>query len=187
MRTTSENLIADLIELTKDNMNRVERLKALSTEELNYRNSPGSWSILECIEHLNRYGDFYIPEIEKRLLDNNTKTSTYYKPGLLGDYFAKTMLPGEKLNKMKTFKSMNPIGSNLDRKTLDRFLNQQKQMLYLLNKARKVNLEKTKTSISISKWIRLKLGDTLRVVIYHNQRHVKQAWEVKSLDVRFET
>ncbi|RXM56703.1 hypothetical protein BOQ60_25350, partial [Chryseobacterium sp. CH1] len=31
-----------------------------------------------------------------------------------------------------------------------------------------IDLEKTKTSISISKLIKLKLGDTFRFVIYHN-------------------
>ena len=35
--------------------------------------------------------------------------------------------------------------------------------------------DKTKTAISISKLIKLRLGDTFRVLIYHNERHIKQA------------
>jgi len=89
------------------------------------------------------------------------------------------MLPKEKLNKMKTFKSMNPNGSDLDVFIIDKFINQQKEMLDLLNRVRTVNLQKVKTSISISKWIKLRLGDTLRVVIYHNQRHLVQVGKVK--------
>ena len=85
------------------------------------------------------------------------------------------MLPKEKLNKMKTFKSMNPIGSNLDKTVLEKFLSQQKTLLELLQQAEKVSLTKNKTGISISKWIKLKLGDTFRIVIYHNLRHVIQA------------
>lgn len=41
--------------------------------------------------------------------------------------------------------------------------------------ARNKDLGKIKTSISISKWIKLKLGDTFRVIIYHNERHIVQA------------
>ena len=98
-----------------------------------------------------------------------------FKSGFLGNYFAKSMLPKEKLNKMKTFKDKNPIGSKLDKSTIDNFILQQEQILNLLEKAREVDLNKTKTAISISKWIKLKMGDTFRVVIYHNERHLVQA------------
>jgi hypothetical protein len=49
----------------------------------------------------------------------------------------------------------------------------------LLDKAKNVSLGKTKTGISISKLIKLKLGDTFRFVIYHNIRHIEQAKRVK--------
>lgn len=48
-------------------------------------------------------------------------------------------------------------------------------MLEILKNATSVNLNKTKTGISIAPWIKIKLGDTLRVVILHNQRHMEQA------------
>lgn len=85
------------------------------------------------------------------------------------------MIPKEKLNKMKTFKSMNPIKSNLDKSVLSEFISQQKQMSNLLNDAENIDLNKVKTSISISNFIKLKLGDTFRFVILHNLRHVEQA------------
>ena len=178
MRTTSEKLITDLIEHTRYNMNRVQKLSELSTEALNHRTSENSWSILECIEHLNLYGDYYVPEIDAALHRNNSLPAADYKAGRLGNYFANSMLPKEKLNKMKTFKDKDPIGSSLNKSTLEKFLNQQKRMLELLNRARKVNLEKTKVPISLTKWIKLKLGDTFRFVIYHNERHLVQAYNV---------
>ncbi|MFM7022373.1 MAG: hypothetical protein ACKOXB_05295 [Flavobacteriales bacterium] len=57
-------------------------------------------------------------------------------------------------------------------------MDQQKQTLELLEAAGKVDLKKVKTSVSISKFIRLRLGDTFRFVIYHNQRHIAQAQKV---------
>ena len=150
-------------------------LMELNQEKLNYKPDENSWSILECIEHLNRYGDFYIPEIGKKMKQSNSISTNIFKSGLLGNYFAKSMLPKEKLNKMKTFTSMNPINSKLDKSTIHTFISQQKQLLEILSTAERKNLNKIKTGISISKWIKLKLGDTLRVVIYHNQRHLIQA------------
>lgn len=172
---TQNELIEDLIERTKYCLNTAEKLQQCDVQQLNQKQDKKSWSALEAIEHLNRYGNFYIPEIKKRMDHDTRSTLQKFKTGLLGNYFAKSMLPREKLNKMKTFKSMNPLGSDLDRGTLEKFMDQQKQILDLLKTARHKNLTKIKTSISISKWIHLRLGDTFRVVIYHNQRHIEQA------------
>lgn len=179
MRTTSNELIEDLISRTKSTLNAVDEFRNSSQKELNWKENPESWSVLECLEHLNLYGDFYLPEIRRRIQEAKARgASPEFKSGLLGNYFAESMLPKEKLNKMKTFKDKNPAGSRLDKTVLSRFIEQQKEMLELLKKAREVNLTKVKTSISITKLIKLRLGDTLRVVIYHNQRHVVQAQNV---------
>ncbi|MEQ8474125.1 MAG: DinB family protein [Marinoscillum sp.] len=168
-------LISELNQITQQNMNAAQGFKQLTDEELNRKEHTKSWSILECIEHLNRYGDFYLSEISKRIANTKHQQSATFKSGLLGDYFAKSMLPKEKLNKMKTFKSMNPMGSSLTRSVLDRFIHQQENLLNLLSQAKETNMVKVKTSISISKWIKLRLGDTFRVVVYHNLRHIVQA------------
>jgi hypothetical protein len=176
MQQTAEELINDLIDRTKAVMNQAEFYYSLANESLNYKPGPDQWSILECFEHLNRYGDFYLPEISLRIRQAKTEdASVEFKSGWLGNYFAKSMLPRPQLNKMKTFKVMNPNGSNLEKDTIKKFIGQQKQMLQLLDAARRVNLNKVRTGISISKWIKLRLGDTFRVVIYHNQRHMAQA------------
>ena len=174
----TEELIKELLDVTLRNRKEVESLKKLSTENLNSKISKQSWSILECIEHLNRYGDFYIPEIKEKISKSKYKETEVFKSGMLGNYFAMSMLPKEKLNKMKTFTSMNPINIVLEREVLDKFIEQQIQIINLLNLAKTVDLNRVKTSISISKWIKLKLGDTLRVLIYHNWRHMVQVEKV---------
>ncbi|MBA5791990.1 hypothetical protein H1R17_03675 [Flavobacterium sp. xlx-214] len=79
---------------------------------------------------------------------------------------------------MKTFKSMNPINSVLDQETIAAFLTQQNQLLNILTNAEKINLNSLRITTSISSIIKLKLGDTLRVIIYHNKRHIVQAQKV---------
>lgn len=171
----SEILIDELKGITKENIHAVESFRGLTDHTLTFKLSEKSWSILECVEHLNYYGRFYIPEIKSHTEKSNFGSSSTFKSGCLGNYFAQSMLPKKKLNKMKTFKSMNPMNSALDRKVLDEFINQQTQMLELLSQAQHVHLTKVKTSITISKWIKLRLGDTFRIVVYHNLRHIVQA------------
>ncbi|MFT6810481.1 MAG: hypothetical protein ACJA01_003725 [Saprospiraceae bacterium] len=178
MKIKTAVLIEELIERTKDHINTIHGLKELSDDKLNWKSGLDRWSILENLEHLNRYGYFYLPEIQNRINQSVSKASVEFKSGILGNYFAKSMLPKQKLNKMKTFDSMNPLNSNLDRTTIDRFLSQQRTTLDLLDAARQINLTKVKTSISISKFIKLRLGDTFRVIIYHNYRHMVQIQNV---------
>lgn len=176
MKGNAEMLITDLIERTETILAEVEGWSTIAPEVLNKRPAPEAWSVLECLEHLNKYGDFYLPEIANRITGTkHMEPSIIFKSSWLGEYFAKAMLPREKLNKMKTFKSMNPTLSGLRTEVLEEFIAQQKNMLKLLVMAKDIDMNKTKTDISISKWIRLRLGDTLRVVIYHNERHMVQA------------
>ena len=167
-------LIDDLVSKTEVFIKELETLKTKDLEILNAKSSSDSWSVLECIEHLNLYGRFYIPEIKKRISKASESEQEIFKPGRLGNYFAKAMLPGSKMKSVKTFSSMNPNGSKLDKSALDEFLQQQYDLLKLLARARNIDLEKTKTGVSITKLIKLKLGDTLRVVVFHNYRHMKQ-------------
>ena len=175
MKVLSETLITDLINKTKSNLNQAEKLKLLRKETLNFKSSPESWSALECIKHLNLYADYYLPEIEARIKASKFKASSDFKSGVLGNYFAQMMLPKEKMKKMKTPKDKNPIGSNINVGVIQDFIEQQYKILTLLDESRVMDLNKTKTSISISKMIKLKLGDTFRFVINHNERHLMQA------------
>ncbi len=179
MRVSSKDLINDLVLRTQKSINEAEQFYQLSLEQLNYRDATDSWSILECLEHLNLYGDFYLPEIESKMKNSTSNASKTFNSGWLGNYFAKSMLPREKLNKMKTFKDKNPIGTMLDKKCIDRFIDQQKVILGLLDMAVDKDLNKIKTTISISRWIKLRLGDTFRVLIYHNERHILQANKIQ--------
>lgn len=173
-------LIQELIDQSERHMACVQAFKKLSVDQLQYKQSPESWNVLECIEHLNRYADFYIPEIGKRIEASKHKQSTQFKPGILGNYFAQRMLPKEGAGKMKTFQSMNPVNSQVELDVLDKFIAYQGQLLLLLEKSKNTDLTKVKTAISISKWIKLRLGDTLRVVVNHNFRHIVQCQNIVS-------
>lgn len=88
------------------------------------------------------------------------------------------MLPNTRMKKIKTFKNMDPLNSRLDKSVLATLRQQLNALLRIMDQASKKNLNKIKTAISISAFIKLRLGDTLRVVIYHNERHMVQAKKI---------
>lgn len=176
-RATAD-LLQKLREITIKNMAIAEGLAALDDATLHLRPRPDAWNALECLAHLNHYGDYYLPEIRRQLKATKHRDNTdTFTSSRLGNYFAAGMKPGPKTRKVKAFKSANPANftKQADRSHIAEFIRQQKEMLELLKLAAQVDLTKTKTGISISNLIKLRLGDTLRVVVYHNWRHVEQA------------
>lgn len=175
MTIPTQTLIIDLKQILEQQKEQANSLLTLPDAVLNWRETAESWSVLECLQHLNLYGHFYLPEIGKAISGSRHAASETFNSGWLGNYFANSMLPKTKLNKMKTFTAMNPIHSKLDKTVIEEYIQQQTQLTDLLHRAEKINLMKTKTGISISKLVRLRLGDTFRFVLNHEIRHMQQA------------
>ena len=172
LETISKQVEATIVE--------VEKLKQLDYSLLTWRENVHSWNILECLEHLNLYGHFYLPQMALKIQESNSDAEPEFKPSILGNYFSKSMLPNAKLNKMKTFKDKNPINTKLDIGVIDVFLNQQYQLRQIIQQAQKVSLNKVKIETSISTWIKLKLGDAFQFYVNHILRHLVQIDRIKS-------
>lgn len=137
--------------------------------------SNGGWSIAQCIEHLNSYGRYYLPQIEKALVNYvEVSSNTGFRSSWLGAYFTRMMLPTN-TKKYKAFKGHIPA-VNLDaHAVIAEFIEQQETLLRYLQQAQEVDLDKIRIPISLTKWIKLKLGDTFQFMIAHDQRHLEQA------------
>lgn len=177
MKINNTQLIAELLGITNRLISVAAGFKKLDLAQLTFKRNLSEWNILECLEHLNLYGDFYLPAIEIKMLEPKTTTTGNYTPGMLGNYFVKLVRVKAKQKKMSTTSDKNPAKQHrqLGLTIIDRFLRQQERLKALLERAQMLDLGKIKTSVSISRLIRLKLGDTLRFVVYHNERHVDQA------------
>ena len=184
MKIKSTELIADLIKSTKNLKEIVEeKFVHLSDSELNHKPNPDAWSITQCLEHLNLYGDYYLEAMQNAMQKSNAGSETIFKSGMIGNYFANVMLPkqDDTVKKMEAPKPQNPSlhkDIKLSRKTVMRFISQQEHMLDLLEMARDKNLNKIRIPITIAKWMKLRLGDTFRFNVNHNIRHIKQAERV---------
>ncbi|NMM48690.1 DinB family protein [Marinigracilibium pacificum] len=165
----------DLIHRTELCLDFARSIRNYSSEKLNHRPGDTSWSALECIEHLNRYSEFYLPVFMKELSLPSKVSKNQFSPGWLGEKFADSVKPlSEGASKMPTFKSKNPIHEELDPTVIDEFTTDLNAFLNTIKKGFSgVNLDKkVSTTLPV---IKLKLGDALRVYAFHNHRHIEQA------------
>ena len=138
-----------------------------------------SWSANECLQHLNNYGRYYLPAIEKSLQKADKDDSApSFASGWLGNYFTKLMLPaanGSVAKKMKSPKDHAPTQISESHLVIAEFIDQQEKLLSLLQQAKLVNLNRCKVGISLAPFVKLKLGDVLMFLIAHLIRHTHQA------------
>lgn len=182
---TSKELLTELRAITERNIDLLrESFNNLSEQQKRWKKDTTSWSILEVFAHLNAYANYYHPVFAKRI-----ETTRFREPkdifisSPLGKSAWKSMKLGNAKNvkrRMKSLKSFNPtFESNLiNGADIEVFEKDQLQLLNILTNAEEVNLRKVKVPISISQMIRLRLGDALQYVIYHNERHLQQALNI---------
>lgn len=139
--------------------------------------SNGGWSIVQCLDHLNSYGHYYLPHIKNSILKykNDPSTMATFKSSWLGNYFTRMMDPKTGKKKFKAFKNHIPAKELDAYAVVAEFIHQQEELLLYLKEARNIDLNKAKIPISISSWIRLKIGDVFQFLIAHNERHLQQA------------
>lgn len=178
----STKLINDLQQQTESFLEKaISEWQMSQPAKLLQQPAVNQWSAAQCLEHLNSYGRYYLPEIEKAIKvaeQNNWPALEKFTAGTIGNYFTNLMMPenkGKKMKKMSAPKNHIP-DANLDCvKVISEFIDQQEKMLQLLEKARKIDLNKAKVPISIAKFIKLKLGDVFMFLHAHNFRHIVQA------------
>lgn len=177
MKAIDKNQLLDRLENeTRKIVLRTNYLLQQDPEYLLQQPAPGQWSVAQVAEHLNTYGRYYLPLLEKALSKAPFSTVPGYKPGWLGDYFTKMMAPknGAVTNRMKAFKNHTPSPDIDSKKALDEFLQQEQRLLKLLDRARNADIAAVRIPISISSFIRMKTGDVFRFLIAHHQRHFVQ-------------
>ena len=175
-------LLDDLSAQTEQFLQKaIEKWQNMPETAFYQKPSPTAWSAAQCLEHLNIYGRYYLPAIEKAISTAEQKgyaATENFKSGWLGDYFYRLMLPnteGSLKSKMKAPANAIPAEQPDARAMIAEFIDQQERMLLLIERARKIDLAKVRVPISIVKWVKLKVGDTFLFMVGHHTRHVLQA------------
>jgi hypothetical protein len=184
---TTAELFQESESITNSNLEFVRKqLSRLSDIQLTWKPTESTWSIKEIFAHLNEYAAFYHPAFSKKIA-----ATRFREPRLnfisspLGKSAWKSMQLGQLKNVKRKFnaaRSYNPtfqkeLVKGDDVSIFEAFQN---ELLSILDSAKQVNIQRAKVSTSISKFVRLRLGDAFLFVIYHNQRHIQQAVNLMS-------
>lgn len=177
MKIRSNELLEQLQADVRELIRKTGYLKVSETRLLITQPSGGRWSVTQVLEHLNSYGRYYLPAIEKSVTQCTRPRVEWFKPGVLGDYFTRIMRPGVNgkiANKMQAPKAHRPLPVFDTESVIGAFVDQQFTLLNLLEDAKQKNIGAIRTPISISRFIKIKTGDTFRFLIAHQQRHFIQ-------------
>ena len=177
----TEDLLNDLTRDVQRIKEAAEFFSASDRPKLVYSPDAGKWSVVQALEHLNAYNRHCLPVIERELSSLTHDTNAWFTSGYWGEKFTKMMRPTnvyEIKNKMKTQKRMSfPNSLNVET-VVQEFIAGQDKFLQLLERAKGKDLAKIHIPISLTKLIKLRLGDTFRFLIAHEQRHMIQARNV---------
>ncbi|KXX67303.1 DinB family protein [Flammeovirga sp. SJP92] len=180
MKIDQKQFLRSLLQNLQEELTQTQDLEKLPIDTLQFRKNEKAWNILECLYHLNLYGEFYIPHFLRLLTKAQPKKRDVYRSGWLGNYFANSMKPtAQKVkNKMPSPKDKNPLGLPLEKDIISTRIKQLNELIEVVNKAQEKDLEKKRCPITISKFITLQLGDTIHFIINHEERHMLQVKKI---------
>jgi len=161
-----------------------ENFTNLTHEQLHWQPNDKSWSIAQCLEHLNAYYRYYIPVFNGKIANTRfNEPIQFFTSSPMGRAVYRSVKLGKVYNVKRVLKSRkeyNPlVNSSLKSENpIEDYLNFQDQFVEVIKASEKIDLRKTKCPLSLRPVVKLNLGDALTFMAYHNERHIYQAKRV---------
>ena len=172
-------------------LDRTELLKAntqvffrLTDEQLQYRCAPGKWSIAEIYGHLNLSMEANIRVILSRISKAPDSPGDVYASGWLGDCVYSLIMPRPdgSVFRLKARKMERPDPADLDaREALGAFQRHCDSLDDILRHVASKDLRRIRIPFYMPRLMRLRLGDILRFLVAHGERHLLQAQRLMSV------
>jgi len=152
----------------------------LTEEQFTWRPAPGSWSIAECIEHLNSTARLYLPRLDEGIAEG-IRRGLYgegpFTHDLIGRFFVRTMEPPVRL-KVKAPSTFQPGPQRSRSEIMAAFRAYQVQFVDRLRQASGLDLRRAKVHSPASTWIMMSLNSAFALMAAHERRHLWQAQRV---------
>jgi hypothetical protein len=160
----------------------VELVEGLKESQFNWRPDPHSWSMAECLLHLNIVGDRYVHVLEKILAEARARGLVGQGPfehGWLAKWILANTEPPPK-RKFKAGRSFTPAYGQPITAVLPTFLHLQGQFALQLEQANGLDLARVKAPAPGLGPARFNLQLTFTWIAAHERRHLWQARQVRS-------
>ncbi len=152
----------------------------LRKEQLDWQPNEKSWSISQCLAHLNAYYRYYIPVFRGKISNTRFKDpQEFFSSSPLGIAVSSSVMLGKVKNvkrKLKSTKEYNPLINktlSLDN-VIQEYCNHVQEFKVVLKESAVINLRKTKCPLSLRPVVKLNMGDAFIFTAYHNERHIEQ-------------
>lgn len=150
----------------------------LSDEQFTWRPGPDSWSIAECIDHLNATARVYLPSLDEGISDA-IRGGVYGEGPFKYNWLGRLSVRFSKLRvRLKAPDDVQPGGDRTRREILNAFRAYQVQYIDRLRQANGVDLARARVRLPISSWLRIPLGSGFQLMLVHSRRHLAQARRV---------
>jgi hypothetical protein len=159
-----------------------ELVKGLEELQFNWRPRPRSWSIAECLLHLNIIGDRYVHVLENTLTEARERGLTGSGPfgyGWLGKWILNNTEPPPK-RKFKAQRSFMPADGQPLTAVMPTFLHLQEQLALQLQRANGLDPRRIKVPAPGLGPVKLNLYVTFARIAAHERRHLWQARQVRN-------
>jgi hypothetical protein len=141
------------------------------------RPSPGSWSVAECLEHLNISADAYFPVWQQVIANagpRKTELNAPYRTDFWGRLLSWILEPPARI-RSKTPTSFEPEASTTVDAALSGFLERQQRMIATLHRCRGRSIDHVRMSSPVDRRIRYSIWSSFVIVAAHQRRHLWQA------------
>ncbi|MBA2494171.1 MAG: DinB family protein [Acidobacteria bacterium] len=171
-----DNIIYELKKITEDAQ---KTFGYLNTEQINWKPSAESWSVGQCFEHLIKSNAELFPALDK-IGSGTWKNSFYqnYSPltSFWGNLLVKSLQKDTRKFKTPSVKIVPP--SDVSRDIVERFAENQAEVIAKIKAAEKADLQKTVITSPFAKFMTYRLADGYRIIVEHERRHFRQAERV---------
>ncbi len=177
---TKNDWLKNIREKLEESIRAAESLKDLEISVLNIRPDMESWSILQCIEHLNLYNRYYIGELQIKTHRTDSDDGNKMLSSWIGRKSIRMMDPSN-AKKQKTFKHMQPAPTSFPITVLENFLADQQLLKKIIDDAGagRYSLNCKSVRVEFFKLLKMYRGETLEFIIVHQLRHLRQARRIK--------
>jgi DinB superfamily len=182
------NDLAVLITEIDANVSHAESLAArLSHQQFNWRADPTSWSIGQCLSHLNVANSQDLAPLRAAIAAGKSRQLTADGPftyGFLSRKFIASAEPPAK-HKFKAPKNYLPPEESDPQTTLAEFRRISQDLRSLAQRAAGLNLARVKTQLPalpplLRAFVKMPLGARLELITAHDRRHLWQAEAVRN-------
>ena len=177
-------LITELLDRTELLKANTQTFLRLTDDQLLFRPGPGKWSIVEVYGHLNLFLDQYIRSILSRISLAPDTPSDSYRSSWFGDWVYALIMPRPdgSVFRLKARKSLWPHPACADaREELYSFQRHCDALDDILRHVATKDLRRICIPYLQPGLLYLRLGDMLRCMVAHGERHLLQAQRVMTV------